>query len=78
MCAYLYTMSNNTTRIPTGTYTNNRSGVEWIVDYVCEDGDVVMYTNAGRYQTRCIPQTTLVKNYTKKSPKNLAVWNEIE
>jgi len=48
-----------------GTYTNKRSKKQWIVDYLCEDGDVVMYTNDGRYQSRIISQNTLLENYTK-------------
>jgi hypothetical protein len=50
----------------TGTYINKRSKTEWIVDYVMEDGDVVMYTNSGRYQSRIISQEILTKNYVKK------------
>jgi len=49
-----------------GTYTNKRTKKEWIVDYVYDDGDVVMYTNNGRYQSRIISQYTLLKNYKKK------------
>lgn len=50
----------------TGTYINKRSKTEWIIDYVYEDGDVVMYTNSGRYQSRIISKDTLLNNYVKK------------
>lgn len=49
-----------------GTYINKRSKTEWIVDYVLEDGDVIMYTNSGRYQSRMISQQVLKRNYVKK------------
>ena len=49
-----------------GTYTNKRSKTEWIVDYVDCDGDVIMYTNSGRYQSRIISKEVLMKNYVKK------------
>ena len=50
----------------TGTYINKRSKTEWIVDYVLDDGDLVMYTNTGRYQSRIISQEVLERNYVKK------------
>tara|TARA_R100001440_G_C2447575_1_gene107498 strand:+ start:242 stop:397 length:156 start_codon:yes stop_codon:yes gene_type:complete len=49
-----------------GTWINKRSKTEWIVDYVDSDGDVVMYTNSGRYQSRIISTDVLVNNYKKK------------
>ena len=64
--SYIWGMNNeNKNKMTLGTYINKRSGKEWILNAVV-DGECIMYTNAGRYNSRMLPLETFQRCYTKK------------